>query len=61
MARELAPAGVRSAPKNSGAASQPDGSKLPRHKKQLLQETLIPPGKSPPRKRLKIPLPVRPF
>ncbi|RQO47512.1 hypothetical protein DBR46_25920 [Pseudomonas sp. KBW05] len=32
MARELAPAGVRSAPKISGAAAQPSGSKLPRHR-----------------------------
>ncbi|PLR65452.1 hypothetical protein QCBJ_01425 [Pseudomonas sp. QC2] len=32
MARELAPAGVRSTPKIVGAASHPSGSKLPRHK-----------------------------
>ncbi|AWM92999.1 hypothetical protein DJ564_20470 [Pseudomonas sp. 31-12] len=37
VARELAPAGVRSAPKifdncqDCGAAAQPSGSKLPRH------------------------------
>ncbi|PLR62340.1 hypothetical protein QCBJ_17525 [Pseudomonas sp. QC2] len=31
MARELAPAGVRSAPV-FGAATQPSGGKLPRHK-----------------------------
>ncbi|WP_346269010.1 LysR substrate-binding domain-containing protein [Pseudomonas sp. MWU16-30323] len=31
MARELAPAGVRSAPTIFGAAAQPSGSKLPRH------------------------------
>ncbi|TPG66211.1 hypothetical protein EAH78_30975 [Pseudomonas arsenicoxydans] len=31
MARELAPAGVRSAPKN-GTATQSSGSKLPRHR-----------------------------
>ncbi|TFF02364.1 hypothetical protein EXW72_26030 [Pseudomonas sp. BCA14] len=31
VARELAPAGVRSAPWISGAATQPRGSKLPRH------------------------------
>ncbi|TNB93743.1 hypothetical protein FHG55_18660 [Pseudomonas jessenii] len=33
MARELAPAWVRSAHKIFRAASQPSGSKLPRHKK----------------------------
>src|SRR3546814_6212088 len=47
VARELAPAGARSAPKTDhaelsdtapsgfGAASQPSGSKLPRHKSRL--------------------------
>ncbi|OPG71724.1 hypothetical protein B1219_16175 [Pseudomonas ogarae] len=45
MARELAPAGLRSSPKvvsshievraNFGAASRPSGSKLPRHKRSL--------------------------
>ncbi|ARB29856.1 hypothetical protein B5P22_22040 [Pseudomonas tolaasii] len=34
VARELAPARVRSARKFFGAASQPSGSKLPRHRKQ---------------------------
>ena len=33
VARELAPAGVRSAPRCFGAASQHSGSKLPRHRK----------------------------
>ncbi|AZE58613.1 hypothetical protein C4K02_0219 [Pseudomonas synxantha] len=47
MARELAPAGVRSAPKTGthgtswlpdfGVASQPSGSKLPRHDKPRAQ------------------------
>ncbi|QBQ08447.1 hypothetical protein DCC84_01200 [Pseudomonas sp. SXM-1] len=32
VARELAPAGVRSAPIFFGAAAQPSGSKLPRHR-----------------------------
>ncbi|PNY73988.1 hypothetical protein FJ692_10120 [Pseudomonas fluorescens] len=32
MARELAPAGVRSAPRIFGTAAQPSGSKLPRHR-----------------------------
>jgi len=35
VARELAPAGVRSAPRIFGAAAQPSGSKLPRHKRTL--------------------------
>ncbi|TPG67712.1 hypothetical protein EAH78_29105 [Pseudomonas arsenicoxydans] len=33
MARELAPAGLRSRPLLFGAASLPSGSKLPRHRK----------------------------
>ncbi|OWP69084.1 hypothetical protein CEC48_24680 [Pseudomonas sp. K2I15] len=32
VVRELAPAGVRSAPAFFGAATQPSGSKLPRHR-----------------------------
>ncbi|PMU31122.1 hypothetical protein C1X89_32915 [Pseudomonas sp. GP01-A8] len=32
LARGLAPAGVRSAPGFFGAATQPSGSKLPRHR-----------------------------
>ncbi|MVV47894.1 hypothetical protein EJA72_06480 [Pseudomonas sp. PB120] len=32
VARELAPAGLRSSPNVFGAASRPSGSKLPRHK-----------------------------
>jgi hypothetical protein len=35
VARELAPAGVRSAPRIFGAAAQPSGSKLPRHRGTL--------------------------
>ncbi|EJF71380.1 hypothetical protein A462_13235 [Pseudomonas sp. Ag1] len=35
VARELAPAGVRSAPRIFGAAAQPSGSKLPHHKRTL--------------------------
>ncbi len=35
VARELAPAGLRSGPKNPGSASHPSGSKLPHHKKTL--------------------------
>jgi hypothetical protein len=35
VARERAPAGVRSAPRIFGAAAQPSGSKLPRHRGTL--------------------------
>ncbi|OPG68780.1 hypothetical protein B1219_29375 [Pseudomonas ogarae] len=37
MARELAPAGVRSGPRIFAVAAQPSGSKLPRHKRCPLQ------------------------
>jgi hypothetical protein len=33
VARELAPAGLRSGPKKSGSAAHSSGSKLPRHSK----------------------------
>ncbi|OPG71224.1 hypothetical protein B1219_13445 [Pseudomonas ogarae] len=39
MARELAPAGARSGPVFWGAAAQPSGSKLPRHKSASPQMT----------------------
>ena len=35
VARELAPAGLRSGPKNPGSASHSSGSKLPHHKRTL--------------------------
>ncbi len=35
VARELAPAGLRSGPKNLGSASHSSGSKLPHHKRTL--------------------------
>ncbi|TNB78336.1 hypothetical protein FHJ31_25785 [Pseudomonas sp. Fig-3] len=37
VARELAPAGLRSGPKNVAVAAQPSGSKLPRHRDRVLQ------------------------
>ncbi|AXA52884.1 hypothetical protein CEQ51_00420 [Pseudomonas thivervalensis] len=48
VARELAPAGLRSGPKALAVAAQPSGSKLPRHRFSCVQLLARqPPGKVP--------------
>ncbi len=50
MARELAPAGQRSGPKNLAGAAHPSGSKLPRHNSLHWLRLGTPPIKIRPRR-----------